>query len=836
MSSDNSNRTALTYLDFELEVEKGNGRRYLVKVIESPAGQAQEVMRFPFNDAALENHLQALQIALLRSASRNRRLYLSEEEQKVQRFGQALFDALFTGEVRIRYAVSKSLARSQQRGLRLKLRIQSPSLAALPWEFLFDPGQAEYLSLSRHTPIVRYLECPTPPEPLLVDFPLRILGMIVSPTDLAGLDVEQERERIEKAIAPLRARGSVELTWLSGQTWRDLLRAMRTDRHWHVFHFIGHGGFDTARDEGRLAFADDQGKQDLLSATQVGRLLAEHLSLRLVILNACEGARGSQHDIFSSTAATLVQRGIPAVLAMQYEITDQAAIELSRNFYEAISDGMPADAAIGEARKAISLEFANSMEWGTPVLYMHAPNGELFHFSQQAPAATQTPATPAAPQADMLAPAHLTAAASAPSAGEAPDAAPVAPPDQAGPPHEPAQRGISRRILLGLAGLVSVGVVAGGLTWFTYLSQTQNASSVRTALPIPQDFPMAGFDAQRTHFNPDERRLASENVARLKLAWKKHIDQFASPFNASPTLANGNVYVGSENHSLYAFNATTGDYLWTAVTGGNIRYSSAAIFEGYVYVGSLDGMLYAFKTNGKPGWTYQTGNEIVTSPAIANGILYFGSDDGYVYALTASNGQYLWRASVRGLIGHSSPAVSNSNVYVGSAAKHLFAFEAYSGNLLWSQPVGDRINSTPAVVNGVVYAGAWDGKLYAIKTDSGQILWATPAGNKIDISSPAVANGVVYIGSLDHHLYAIDAESGKVLWRTATGDTIYSSPVVANGVVYVGSDDRNLYAMDARHGQILWQYQTESGINSSPAVANGTLYISGLDQNIYAFR
>ena len=87
---------------------------------------------------------------------------------------------------------------------------------------------------------------------------------------------------------------------------------------------------------------------------------------------------GSQRDIISSTAATLVRRGIPAVVAMQYEITDRAAIELARAFYEALAEGYPVDAAIAEARKAISLAVANSVEWGTPVLYMRSPDGVLF--------------------------------------------------------------------------------------------------------------------------------------------------------------------------------------------------------------------------------------------------------------------------------------------------------------------------------------------------------------------------------------------------------------------------------------------------------------------------
>jgi outer membrane protein assembly factor BamD (BamD/ComL family) len=364
------------YLDFELEISPGRGRQYTVAVIRSPAGEAREMMRFPFGELALQNRLQALQLALLRSGGKRRQILLPEE-QTVQDFGRALFDTLLTGEVRSRYDVSQEKAVGQDKGLRLKLRIQAPELAALPWEFLYDPRQAEYVCLSRNTPVVRYLEIPQPIQPLSVTAPLRILGLIASPRDLPALDVGSEKQRVEIATQDLRTCGLVELEWLSGQTWRDLQRAMRGGP-WHIFHFIGHGGFDPHTDEGLIVLLDDSGLRYDLHATELGRLLANHRSLRLVLLNSCEGARGSERDIFSSTAAILVRRGIPAVLAMQYEITDQAAIEFARTFYEAVADGLPVDAVVAEARLAVSLAVFNTLEWGTPVLYMRAPDGRIF--------------------------------------------------------------------------------------------------------------------------------------------------------------------------------------------------------------------------------------------------------------------------------------------------------------------------------------------------------------------------------------------------------------------------------------------------------------------------
>jgi Tol biopolymer transport system component len=373
-----------SYLDFVLEIGSGEGRAYPVAVLASPGGEARGTLLFPYDEPALESRLKDLQIALLRSGGPYRRLP-AREERAVQEFGRDLFEALFKGEVLSRYDVSLGEAARQGQGLRIKLRIRSPSLSALPWEYLYDARQAEYVGLSSHTPIVRYLELPQPPLPLTVTPPLRILGMVAAPPDLPPLDIGREQGRIAGAIQELGARCLVELSWCDGQSWRDLQQAM-WGGPWHIFHFIGHGGYDSSADEGFVTLVGEQGGSEHLSATRLGRLLADHSYLRLAVLNACEGARGGERDIFSSTATILVRRGVPAVVAMQHAITDRAAIELAQTFYGALAHGKPVDEAIVEARKAISLAAPNTVEWGTPVLYMRAPDGALFDLPAESPA------------------------------------------------------------------------------------------------------------------------------------------------------------------------------------------------------------------------------------------------------------------------------------------------------------------------------------------------------------------------------------------------------------------------------------------------------------------
>jgi hypothetical protein len=355
-------------------------------------------MRFPYDEWELKDRLQSLEIALLRSGGTRRRIP-SPEEHTVQDFGRGLFESLLVGDVRTRYEMSLSEARRQGKGLRLKLRIQPSELAVLPWEFLYDAERDRYPSLSSNTPLVRYLDLPQPVEPLRVSPPLRVLGMVTSPLGLDPLDVEHEKRLVEEAIRGLRERSLLELTWLEGQTWRHLQRAMRRGP-WHIFHFVGHGGFDAATEEGAIALSNDAGHMHLLRATGLAELLDDHYPLRLVFLNSCEGARGSESDAFSSTAATLVRRGVPAVVAMQYEITDRAAIEFSRDFYEALADSLPVDAAVTEARAAVSMD--SMLEWGTPVLYMHSPDGRVFDISTPAPRPHPTPETEDRQEEDSL--------------------------------------------------------------------------------------------------------------------------------------------------------------------------------------------------------------------------------------------------------------------------------------------------------------------------------------------------------------------------------------------------------------------------------------------------
>src|SRR4029450_7011779 len=162
------------------------------------------------------------------------------------------------------------------------------------------------------------------------------------------------------------------------------------DDTYHAIHYVGHSDF-TAEGSGVIFLEDpDDGRAVEVDETRFANLLADQNVLRLVVLNPCEGARTTLTDPYAGVATTLVQLGVPAVVAMQFEISDRAAIVFAEELYTTlIGRRDPIDASVAEARKAIYSD-VDKVEWATPVLFVRDPDVELFRFGPPAVAATAT--------------------------------------------------------------------------------------------------------------------------------------------------------------------------------------------------------------------------------------------------------------------------------------------------------------------------------------------------------------------------------------------------------------------------------------------------------------
>jgi tetratricopeptide (TPR) repeat protein len=380
------------YQDFELEISShttGGSQEYFGKVIRSPAGEAPRCpVKFWFSEPGVLAKLRTdLESAVLEIDEKNHLGLSSRAEMVLRNFGREIFRSIFvnTSSINEIYVRSKGVSRD----LRIKLRIESQELAGLPWEYLYEEKEIPgYVSL--RLPVVRYLETMGSAGRMGVKGPLRILGMISDPaTDVwPKLNVVRERDRINKGIDSLEREGRVDFQWVAGGTGKDLMNKL-LEEEWHVFHFIGHGGVEAAVSDGDAATAsfdesgfivmvDENGEPVKKFASDLATmLLGARNSLRLVVLNCCESAKINVGERFGNPAIGLMRSGwLPAVVAMQFPITDGAAIRMSEGFYKALANNQPVDGAVTVARQFIQDQ--SKVEWGIPVLYMRSIDGKIF--------------------------------------------------------------------------------------------------------------------------------------------------------------------------------------------------------------------------------------------------------------------------------------------------------------------------------------------------------------------------------------------------------------------------------------------------------------------------
>ncbi|HTG33281.1 MAG TPA: CHAT domain-containing protein [Thermoanaerobaculia bacterium] len=371
----------LGYLDFDLWIDQKSEGLYRAKAWSSAAGfEATECFALP---AALLGGA----LCLAGGAAPRRGGSGAAEATdgaSAEQVGGELFRAVFHGE--LLKAFQGCLAKAQGGpGLRIRLRLNDvPQLAGLPWEYLYDAEGRGFLALSGRTPVVRYLELSEGLGTLLVEPPLRILAVISTPKGYRELaEADEEWRRLGAALEPLLRRGLIEVERLERPTPEALEARLRSGQPVHVLHFVGHGGFSELRGEGVLVFEDEAGNGVPMGGPTLAYLLQDHPSLRLAVLNACNGAHASRENTFAGTAQVLVQRGVPAVIAMQSEVMDETACGFAEKFYQGLAAGLPVDACVGEVRRALAAE--HNPEWGTPVLYLRATDGRLFALENGGP-------------------------------------------------------------------------------------------------------------------------------------------------------------------------------------------------------------------------------------------------------------------------------------------------------------------------------------------------------------------------------------------------------------------------------------------------------------------
>ncbi|BAY98896.1 Miro domain-containing protein [Tolypothrix tenuis PCC 7101] len=349
------NQAMINYHDFQILVTADR------KIRASSAEQGEE-----WGELRLEMNEIDLALPLIEQRQTNAKL--------IKGLGSKLYQALFPVDIRGQLRATIAGAQANGYEVRLSLVFNSPELAALPWEFLYDEATNTFLANNTQTVLSRYVDVPLQKRELkAASQPLKVLLVISSPSNLPPLDEAGEESLIRDALAKHIDSGTIELDVLQEATIRNINQKLH-EKPYNVLHFIGHGKFEN--NKGYIALVDTDGKYKLLDDEGFANFFLGNRSLGLAVLNSCQGAAVSSNQAFAGIAPNLVRRGIPAVVAMQYEILDTTAKLFADEFYRTLALGWPVDAAIQTTRNAISMEVGlDKPDFATPVLYMRAKDG-----------------------------------------------------------------------------------------------------------------------------------------------------------------------------------------------------------------------------------------------------------------------------------------------------------------------------------------------------------------------------------------------------------------------------------------------------------------------------
>jgi len=353
----------MNYAELELTLSRRDGDRYAAELRFSQPGSDADIRLM--RDAALIRLDHAALAALASDPAEYGRL-----------LGQTLFadEALRRG-----FDSARAGAATLDAPLRLRLFVgdSAPELHALRWETLRLPDDDAGIVTSERLLFSRYLSSGDwRPIKLRPKSDLRAVALIANPADLARyrlapVDVEGEASRFGTALAgqmPLAVLGRAP----GGATTPALVDAAR--RGCDILYIAAHGALIDG--EPWLWLEDEAGATVRLSGTDLAQQLAELTERpRLIVLASCQSAGNGEGPALAALGPRLAEAGVPAVLAMQGNIS-MATVErfMPAFFKELLRDGV-VDRAAAAARAAVR---GNDDAW-MPVLFMRSKSGRIWY-------------------------------------------------------------------------------------------------------------------------------------------------------------------------------------------------------------------------------------------------------------------------------------------------------------------------------------------------------------------------------------------------------------------------------------------------------------------------
>jgi len=269
----------------------------------------------------------------------------------------------------------------------------------------------------------------------------------------------------------------------------------------------------------------------------------------------------------------------------------------------------------------------------------------------------------------------------------------------------------------------------------------------------------------------------------------------------------GHVYATNGNGYVAALDAATGGAAWTVKPGGPLR-GAPTVADGAVYVMSQDNQIYSLKAaDGSQNWSSAAALEIAGvfgsgSPSVAAGTVVAGFSSGELNAYRYENGRQVWqdalsRTSMSMSVASLSdidadPVIDGGQVFAIGKGGRMVALELNSGQRQWEQNIAGI--ATPWVAGEWVFVVTDEAKLIALHRNTGKVRWINqmprwdnPKGKKgpIFYSGPVLAGGRLIVTSTSGALISFNPDTGATQGQTDVGGSVSLPPVVAGSTLYV---------------------------------------------------
>lgn len=319
-------------------------------------------------------------IAKLVKKARDTRTPLKIHE--IKELGELLYEILFPETVDNIFRKLLLDTDPNETILHLELCLDDvPYISALPWEFMRAPQTTRWTAdnLGTHPNVVLSRRRPlwVPPSSVILDDFLRILLIVSKPKDqkLGEVVYKEVEEALLKLVTLDSLPSKLSLEVLDEATAKLISNKLENYRP-HIIHFIGHGRLHQKK--AQLALVNDFGGTDWRSDEQISELLQGY-EPRIMFLQACESAKQSSVDALVGVASQIIQRRVPIVIAMQYQVPNFVAVTLVEEFYCRLAKLEPVDTSLQKSRFHLRNKFPGKHYFAIPVLFMGINDGQIFN-------------------------------------------------------------------------------------------------------------------------------------------------------------------------------------------------------------------------------------------------------------------------------------------------------------------------------------------------------------------------------------------------------------------------------------------------------------------------